>query len=442
MKILIRRIVQLVVAALLTYLFLMQDYISAVRPFFTWISWLDPLTGLASLRGQWPWLIVISIAALGLVLWRRRFFCGWLCPVGTILDCLGFVKHFILQDHFPGAKTEKWLNRLRWAVFGGVLGFVLLGHTIVLAFDPLVLWPREINRVINHLIPWSIIGLSVLAFIFFPRFWCRFICPAGSTLSLIGRLKRQITPNDSCTHCGLCKKRCPNRNINEDIQFGSDCLDCGACRQNCPKKALSTPVCPQKVSEGRRDLIVAAGVGLGVVALEAASKSLQIKTVANPSWNRLLRPPGALHEDSFVATCNRCGECINVCPSSALVPTGLEAGLAGLATPRFLPRRGRCMLDSCLACSHVCPTGALAPIPKEELVLGKAQINHDRCIVWEKHRRCLLCVEVCPTFALSIDAQGRPVVDKNKCVGCGACEAGCPVDGAAIRVYNKGEKRR
>jgi MauM/NapG family ferredoxin protein len=444
LKTLIRRLIQLAAAAIFTYLFLIQDYMHATKPVFTWLTWLDPLTGLAGLRGQWPWLILISLGALGLALWRRRFFCGWLCPVGTVLDLFGHLKRFILKDWIPGAHIQRWLNRLRWAIFGGVLGFVILGHTIVLAFDPLVLWPREVNRVINHLIPWSLLSLVILGFIFFPRFWCRFLCPVGSGLSLVGRIRHTKAPSDSCVQCGLCRKHCPNLNIDEDIHLGADCLDCGICRSICPKKAFAQPSSSTPVSESRRDLLLAAGVGLGVVAIEAVSKSLPNKTkvMANRPWVRLLRPPGALKEDAFVVTCNRCGECINACPTKALVPTSLEAGLLGVATPRFVPRRGRCMVDGCLTCSHVCPTGALAPVQRENLSLGTAHIHHDLCLAWAKNTRCLLCVEVCPTFALSIDQKGRPVVDQEKCIGCGACEAGCPVNGAAIRVYNQGEKRR
>lgn len=444
MKTFIRRLSQWFFLAGLTFLFIRQDYTQAPQPIFTWIGWLDPLTGLSGLiHGQWPWLIVISVAALAVAFWRKRFFCGWICPVGTFLDLIGALKRLLLKDWRPGTRALKILDRFRWAIFGGILGLVILGHAIVLSFDPLVLWPRDITRLIVRTIPWSLLGVTFLGLVTFPRFWCRFVCPTGSTLHLAGRLGGSIlTAGDSCRHCGLCVKQCPNMNITPELEFGADCLDCGLCQKICPKKSVAGPKpFSTPINEGRRDLLIAAGVGAGLLAVGAATKMIPAKTTASaPRWKRLLRPPGALREETFALTCDRCEQCINVCPTKALIPTGLEAGVAAIATPRFVPRRGRCM--QCMACGQVCPTGALIPVQPQEIRLGTAKINHDTCIVWATKKRCLLCVEVCPTFAISIDKRGRPTVDKAKCIGCGACESGCPVKGAAIRVYNEGEKRR
>jgi len=69
---------------------------------------------------------------------------------------------------------------------------------------------------------------------------------------------------------------------------------------------------------------------------------------------------------------------------------------------------------------------------------------------------CIVCQEVCPTVPKAIRLEEalvtgrdgkpirlqRPVVDPVRCVGCGLCEAKCPVtDLAAIRVTRAGESR-
>jgi ferredoxin-type protein NapG len=81
---------------------------------------------------------------------------------------------------------------------------------------------------------------------------------------------------------------------------------------------------------------------------------------------RLLRPPGALEEDIFLASCIKCGQCLQVCPPQVIKLAGISQGF-GVGTPYIVPREGGCILCSGLPCVLACPTGALA----HELSLGK-----------------------------------------------------------------------
>ena len=96
----------------------------------------------------------------------------------------------------------------------------------------------------------------------------------------------------------------------------------------------------------------------------------------------LLRPPGALDEDVFLASCIKCGQCLQVCPPQVIKLAGISQGF-GIGTPYITPREGGCILCSGLPCVLACPTGALA----HELSLGKdAQMglavisNPDTCL--------------------------------------------------------------
>jgi len=80
----------------------------------------------------------------------------------------------------------------------------------------------------------------------------------------------------------------------------------------------------------------------------------------------LLRPPGALDEDIFLASCIKCGQCLQVCPPQVIKLAGISQGF-GIGTPYIIPREGGCILCSGLPCVLACPTGALA----HELSLGK-----------------------------------------------------------------------
>jgi formate hydrogenlyase subunit 6/NADH:ubiquinone oxidoreductase subunit I len=142
-----------------------------------------------------------------------------------------------------------------------------------------------------------------------------------------------------------------------------------------------------------------------------------------------------------------------------------EAGIEGVYTPVLVPRRGWCE-PSCTLCGHVCPTGAIRPIgpdekgwtkPEAEAIrIGTAFFDPGRCLPWGADIPCIVCQEVCPTSPKAIWLEPvevavrdggvvkleRPHMDPPRCVGCGLCEAKCPVnDLAAVRVTRVGESR-
>ena len=49
--------------------------------------------------------------------------------------------------------------------------------------------------------------------------------------------------------------------------------------------------------------------------------------------DRTLRPPGALPEEDFLATCIRCGACLRICVTHTLQSAGMEKGLIQWGTP-------------------------------------------------------------------------------------------------------------
>ena len=88
----------------------------------------------------------------------------------------------------------------------------------------------------------------------------------------------------------------------------------------------------------------------------------------------LVRPPGALPERAFLQRCVQCGACMRACPTNALQPCALEAGVEGLWTPRIIAKVGYCEYN-CNLCGQVCPTGAIQLLPidaKKETKIGLA----------------------------------------------------------------------
>ena len=462
---------------------------------------LDPLAVLAQSIASRAWLVgsALGLLTLGLTLVFGRYWCGWVCPLGTLLDLLP------LRGRARQAPPESWRG-IKSLLLVAILGMALAGSLTLLILDPLTLllrglssglWPaldRLVSALEAILYPLPGLGDAVAAFdgwvrpallpsqpvvsragwlyltvllgvvalnAWVPRFWCRYLCPLGGLLGWISRLSlvRRVV-GEQCSGCGLCERACPTGTIDPGRNYASDpaeCTLCMDCVEACPahrtegKRSGFHFILPPALAEaqpydpGRREALGAFSVGLAGALLAATEDS---NRQLNPA---LLQPPGGRQND-LVARCIRCGVCVRACPTGGLQPALTEAGLEGFWTPVLMPRLGYCDY-ACNACGQVCPAEAIPPLALEEKrqqVIGLAAIDRDRCIPWSEQGECIICEEMCPVpqkavyleevVALGRDGQShrlqRPHVEPELCIGCGICEYRCPVAGpAAIRVY-------
>jgi ferredoxin-type protein NapG len=151
----------------------------------------------------------------------------------------------------------------------------------------------------------------------------------------------------------------------------------------------------------------------------------------------LVRPPGALEEPDFLASCLRCLRCMDACAPLAIKTASIFSGLANLGTPVL--ETNKCIL--CMECIRTCPTGALSKIPKEEVFLGTAVILKDVCFAWLKTRRCRECEKACKPEAIVMEDNRYPVILAEKCNGCGICMRRCPTEPKAVIISPEGAKR-
>jgi len=463
---------------------------------------LDPLAALADAlapgdfgwRLLWPALLLVVLTAL-----FGRFFCGWICPMGTTLDGIGKAVGRGRMAPRPGWRRIKYhlLLLLTAAALFGVQLFGIFDplsiflRSLTLSFNPafnlLAIRPFDffyahdvplLSPLVNgsydffrdHLLAFHPPAYQLAFFTLFcfllilllerveRRFWCKNLCPLGALLGLCARRSLLVrTPEKACDDCRRCVAQCRTGAVTERGYGKDECLLCFDCAGFCPEQRVAfslggRPRGAQRVDLTRRGVVTSLAVGAVTAPVIGSAPNL---------WNRdpwLLRPPGSMAEAEFLRRCIRCGECMKVCIGGALHPALGQAGVAGLWTPMVVPRIGYCEYN-CTLCGQVCPTGAIRLLglaEKQKTVIGIAVFDKNRCLPYARGEECLVCEEHCPTGEKAIVFEewdvftaGEskrikiPQVIKDRCVGCGICETRCPLEGAgAIRVVNEGESRR
>jgi len=487
-----RQISQLLFFALFVFLFLQARYPYDARlPSEVFIQ-ASPLAALAVLFAQkavYP-AMLIAVPVLIVTLIAGRVFCGWVCPLGTLIDASD--KLFVRKKRPAGASRR--FRNVKYVVLIFILVAALFSVQYVGYFDPLALLWRTFAIVLYPMFSLILFALFQTTFqigifddavyalydfaqktilpveqphfqhgafiliIFVAilvmgaptrRFWCRNLCPLGALLALFSRhrfLNRVV--DESCTQCGLCTTSCRMNAVSEDALAAdaAECIVCGECVDRCPEHSIRytfLSTAPAKIDLSKRRLLQAGLLGLtGAVA----ARTLGLNKAGE---NSLIRPPGALAENEFMDACVRCQECVKICASTGgcLQPAGLQAGWEGVWTPIAQMRQGYCEFN-CTLCGEICPTGAIQKLAlpeKQKTKIGRAVFDKDICIPWAEHKDCLVCEEHCPLPEKAIKFDSRsvklpggelrvvklPYVVENLCIGCGICETKCPLVGKA-----------
>lgn len=189
--------------------------------------------------------IFIAILAVSVVM--KKSFCSWLCPIGTLSESLWMLGKKLFGKNFV---LPRWLDYpLRSLKYLLLLFFVwAIGRMDIPALESFITSPY--NKVadvkmylffaqLSTFAIGTILALIILSVII-KNFWCRFLCPYGALLGIVGWLSPlKITRNKAtCVDCNLCTKACPsNIKVHSAGRVWSDeCMSCLACVDVCPVK--------------------------------------------------------------------------------------------------------------------------------------------------------------------------------------------------------------
>jgi MauM/NapG family ferredoxin protein len=411
-----------------------------------------------------------SLGALALTFILGRFFCGWVCPLGSILDFLGMKA----RNREPG------LTQIKYYILGVIVILAILGIQIAWIFDPLVITARFVSlnfipsftlvldktlvfliKQLNFYGPLydfyrslksSILGAKIFYFshsfitlgfflaicaslLITKRFWCRVLCPLGAIYAMIARFSILSRVVYKCSHCMKCKTDCRMSAIREDMSYKKgECILCMDCVYVCPVNGTRFAWPEKKAAKEKKDGVSRKDF---LFLIAASFFLLGFKDKVIGLDKRLIRPPGVLDEREFLNKCVRCGNCMRVCPTNGLQPAIFESGLTGIWTPHLVPEIGYCEYN-CNACGNACPTGAIPKLSlaeKKEKRLGLANIDKKVCLPWSQNKECIVCEEHCPIsdkaikiYEEIVDGKKikKPYVDPSLCVGCGICQNKCP----------------
>ena len=466
----------LAVIFLLAITLLFLDFTGTLHSWLGWMAKIQFLPALLALNVG----VIIGLVALTLIF--GRIYCSVICPLGVMQDAFAWFGKKAKKNRYKYSPAK---SVLRYVMLGVVIVAFLLGiGSIVALLAPYSAYGRIVQNLLspvwqfgnNLLADWAekhdsyafytvdvwirsgatfavavttLVALGILAWRN-GRTYCNTICPVGTVLGFLSKysLFKPVIDTSKCNGCGLCARNCKAACINSkehEIDY-SRCVACMDCIGKCHQGAISYTIRKKsrtsdkehQPDNSRRQFLTTTAVVAATTAIKAQEKTVDggLAVIADkkiPERATRIVPPGAKSLRNMAQHCTACQLCVSACPNGVLRPsTNLET----LMQPESSYERGYCRPE-CTRCSEVCPAGAIVKITaadKSAIQIGHAVWVKENCVPLTDGVECGNCARHCPVGAIQMvpsdkdnpDSPKIPVVNDERCIGCGACENLCP----------------
>ena len=201
---------------------------------------------LSGFMNVWPSILV---AVFFLTIFCGNFYCGWLCPFGTVQELLGRLGSRLVGRKLVMSKgAQRWLRFSKYAIFAlitanGALQFVA-GFDAISPFNGNYVFMRLVSGGAASLqgatgaLMLLYLAAYAVASLFFERPFCNYFCPDSIRYNLLSMARLVSVKRDAgrCIGCGKCSRSCPMQidvAACGKVRSGS-CINCMRCVSSCP----------------------------------------------------------------------------------------------------------------------------------------------------------------------------------------------------------------
>ncbi len=472
----------LAVISFLAITLLFIDFTGTTHAYLGWLAEIQLIPAVLALN------VVVLVSLLIVSFLFGRLYCSVICPLGIFQDAIARVGKRGKKRPYSYSKAKNILRYSVMLIY--FIALISGISIIASLLDPYAAYGRMAHSFGQPLWQWgnnvlayfaervesyafyttevwiksvatfivAILTFFTIAFLAWRngRTYCNTICPVGALLGFVSRfsLFKIVIDSEKCNQCKRCSSQCKAACIDEqtysvDHSRCVTCMNClGQCKKNAihyqwalAKSAAPAPSTDASDGESRRGFIaalLAITASATVAKAQHLPKPVEMKMdggladiMPKESHNLALAvlPPGAQNHRHFKQNCTACQLCVSACPNNVLKPS---TALSTFMQPEMNFNKGYCRPE-CVRCGEVCPTSAITPIDvaqKSATQIGRAMWNESLCVVVRKGDKCDNCARKCPTQAVKMIDRGFahpvPMIDNERCIGCGACENLCP----------------